>query len=55
MAPVKAGASLSAAERRARLTAGLSGLALSAPIWAILLFFLLLPIVMIAVVSFWSS
>ena len=55
MAPVKAGANLSAAERRARLMAGLSGLALSAPIWAILLFFLLLPIVMIAVVSFWSS
>ncbi|MEM6942598.1 MAG: ABC transporter permease [Pseudomonadota bacterium] len=34
---------------------GLSGLLLSAPIWAVLLFFLVLPIIMIAVVSFWGS
>ena len=46
---------LSPAERRARRSASLSGLALATPIWAILLFFLVLPIVMIAVVSFWTS
>ena len=48
-------ASPSASERRARLIAGVSGLMLSAPIWAVLLFFLVLPICMIVVVSFWSA
>ena len=46
---------LSASERRARLSAGLSGVLLATPIWAILLFFLLLPIAMIVAVSFWSA
>ncbi len=46
---------LSAAERRARIGAGLSGLMLSAPIWMVLLFFLVLPIIMIVVVSFWGA
>ena len=55
MAPVSAGARLSAAERRARLGAGLSGLMLATPIWAVLIFFLLLPIAMIVVVSFWTA
>ncbi|MEM7683426.1 MAG: ABC transporter permease [Pseudomonadota bacterium] len=45
----------SAAERRARLGASLSGLMLALPIWAVLLFFLLLPIAMIVVVSFWTA
>ncbi|MEM9148095.1 MAG: ABC transporter permease [Pseudomonadota bacterium] len=57
MAPGISGARprLSRAERRARWTAGLSGLLLAAPIWAVLLVFLVLPIVMIVVVSFWGS
>ena len=57
MAPVKAGArpNLSLAERRARLMAGISGTLLAVPIWAVLLFFLVLPIVMIVTVSFWNA
>ncbi|MEM7745598.1 MAG: ABC transporter permease [Pseudomonadota bacterium] len=43
------------AERRARLGAGLSGILLATPIWAVLLFFLVLPIAMIVVVSFWGA
>ena len=48
-------ARLSGAERRMRWRAGLSGLLLATPLWLILLFFLLIPIVMIVVVSFWGS
>ena len=46
---------LSAAERQARLTAGINGILLAVPIWAVLLFFLVLPIVMIVAVSFWTA
>ncbi len=55
--PVKAGATprLSAAERRARFGAGVAGLLLAVPIWAVLLFFLVLPILMIVAVSFWGA
>ena len=52
---MKAATKLSSAERRARLSAGLSGLLLATPIWAVLLFFLLLPIAMIVAVSFWTA
>ena len=52
---MKAGADLSSAERRARYGAGLSALLLATPIWAVLLFFLLLPIAMIVAVSFWTA
>ena len=38
-----------------RLGDGLSGLLLAMPIWAVLLFFLVLPIAMIVVVSFWGA
>lgn len=55
MVAVKAATKLSSAERRARLSAGLSGLLLATPIWAVLLFFLLLPIAMIVAVSFWTA
>lgn len=55
MAPVSTGARPSAAERQARFSAGLSGLMLATPIWAVLIFFLLLPIAMIVVVSFWTA
>ena len=48
-------ASLSAAERQTGRRAGLVGVLLSAPIWAVLLFFLVLPIIMIVMVSFWGS
>ncbi|MEO1491792.1 MAG: ABC transporter permease [Pseudomonadota bacterium] len=46
---------MSAAERRARFGAGLGGILLSTPIWAVLLFFLVLPIIMIVAVSFWTA
>ena len=52
MAPL---ARLSAAERRSRFLAGLNGLLLATPIWAVLIFFLLLPIAMIVAVSFWTA
>lgn len=52
---MKAGIDLSSAERRARFGAGLSALLLAMPIWAVLLFFLLLPIAMIVAVSFWTA
>ena len=55
MVPVKAGTDLSSAERRARCGAGLSALLLATPVWAVLLFFLLLPIAMIVAVSFWTA
>ncbi|MEM6620764.1 MAG: ABC transporter permease [Pseudomonadota bacterium] len=55
VAPVKTGATLSADERRLRVRTGLSGFLLAAPIWAVLAFFLVGPIVMIVVVSFWGA
>ena len=46
---------LSAAERRTRFAAGFSGVLLAVPIWAVLVLFLVLPIAMIVVVSFWGA